>query len=166
MRAFLRTIGASAALAAGLLTLVGCDQQRISELQEGVSTEADVRARFGDPARIWPEQDGARTFEYNRQPEGHVNYMITLGASGTMVQLRQALVPANFARVQPGVDMLAVRRLLGQPARKVTYDLTHETDWDWKWLDGPSRAMVFTATFGPDGRVRRSGSREDAPSAQ
>lgn len=166
MQAFLRTTGALAALAAGLLALTGCDQQRISELHEGVSTEADVRARFGEPARIWPERDGAQTLEYNRQPEGHANYMITLGAGGTLVQLSQVLVPANFARVQPGMDMLTVRRLLGLPARKLTYDLTHETDWNWNWLDGPTRAMVFTATFGPDGRVRRAGSQEYVPPSQ
>ncbi|WP_370625899.1 outer membrane protein assembly factor BamE [Comamonas sp. NLF-1-9] len=154
------------ALAGACITLAACDQQSLAELHEGVSTEADVRARFGAPEHIWPEADGARTFEYNRQPEGHVNYMITLAPGGTLRQTRQVLVPENFARVQPGADMLSVRRLLGQPARKLTYELTRETDWDWKWLDGPTRAMVFTVTFGPDGRVRRSGSHEDAASAQ
>lgn len=162
----MRVMALMMALLGGLLALVGCDQQRLAELQEGVSTEADVRARFGEPSRVWQEKDGASTLEYNRQPEGHVNYMITLAPGGTLMQVRQVLVPDNFARVQPGADMLSVRRLLGQPARKVTYELTHETDWDWKWLDGPTRAMVFTATFGPDGRVRRAGSREDAPSAR
>ena len=80
----------------GLLTVlagfVGCDPQRIAELEEGVATEADVRARFGEPEKIWDSVDmarlpspgaaaaqGARTFEYNRQPAGNVNYMITIG---------------------------------------------------------------------------------------
>lgn len=166
MQAFLRTMGAMAALMGSMLAVVGCDQQHLSELHEGVSTEADVRARFGEPARVWPESNGASTLEYNRQPEGHANYMITIAPDGTMVQLSQVLVPTNFGYVQPGMDMLTVRRLLGLPAHKVTYALTHETDWDWKWLDGPSRAMVFTVTFGPDGRVRRSGSSEEVPSAQ
>ena len=30
-----------------LTTLMGCDSKKISELEEGVSTEADVRKRFG-----------------------------------------------------------------------------------------------------------------------
>lgn len=30
-----------------LLGMAGCDPQRIAELEEGVATEADVRARFG-----------------------------------------------------------------------------------------------------------------------
>ena len=104
--------------AIGLLSffvgLTGCDQQRISELEEGVSTEADVRSRFGEPEKIWEASDmagtplpratlavvaapGARTFEYNRQPAGTVNYMITLGPDGKMSALRQVLSPKKDA---------------------------------------------------------------------
>ena len=42
-------IGTAAALLAVFMGLAGCDPQRIGELEEGVSTEADVRARFGEP---------------------------------------------------------------------------------------------------------------------
>ncbi len=58
------------------LAVAGCDPQRISELEEGVSTEADVRARFGAPEAVWDGPGGARVFEYNRNPSGHQNYMI------------------------------------------------------------------------------------------
>ena len=145
------------------LTLLGCDQQRIDALEEGVSTEAEVRAQFGQPATIWPEADGARTFEYNRQPQGNQNYMITIGPNGTMTALRQVLAPHVFEQVRPGMSQEQVRRLLGQPAQRTTYDLKQETDWDWRWMDPPTRQMVFTVTFGSDGRVLRSGSREPMP---
>ena len=39
----------AAGLVGALLGLIGCDPQRIAELEEGVSTEADVRKRFGEP---------------------------------------------------------------------------------------------------------------------
>ena len=145
------------------LTLLGCDQQRIDALEEGVSTEAEVRAQFGQPTTIWPEADGARTFEYNRQPQGNQNYMITIGPNGTMTALRQVLAPHVFEQVRPGMSQEQVRRLLGQPAQRTTYDLKQETDWDWRWMDPPTRQMVFTVTFGSDGRVLRSGSREPMP---
>lgn len=145
------------------LTLLGCDQQRIDALEEGVSTEAEVRAQFGQPTTIWPEADGARTFEYNRQPQGNQNYMITIGLDGTMTALRQVLAPHVFEQVRPGMSQEQVRRLLGQPAQRTTYDLKQETDWDWRWMDPPTRQMVFTVTFGSDGRVLRSGSREPMP---
>lgn len=87
----------AAALLAGVIGLAGCDNQRISELEEGVSTEADVRARFGQPENIWDAPNG-RVFEYNRQPQGQKNYMITIGADGRMSALRQVLTPENLPR--------------------------------------------------------------------
>lgn len=153
----------ASALGAAVLTLLGCDQQRIDALEEGLSTEADVRAQFGEPATVWPEQDGSRTFEYNRQPMGHQNYMITIGVDGKMSALRQVLTPYVFEQVRPGMSQEQVRRLLGQPAKRITYDLKQETDWDWRWIDPPTREMVFTATFGPNGQVIRTGSIEKLP---
>ena len=59
-----------AAAVVAALALVACDQQRINELEEGLSTEADVRDRFGTPDHVWDEGGGAHTLEYNRQPAG------------------------------------------------------------------------------------------------
>lgn len=143
-----------------VLALAGCDQQKIKELEEGLSTEADVRERFGDPERIWSESDGSRTFEYNRQPAGTRNYMITIAPDGKMSALRQVLAPHNFEKVVPGLTQEQVRRMLGKPARAIPYALKHETDWEWNWIDPPTRQMEFIVTFGADERVLRSGSHE------
>ena len=139
-----------AALAA-VLCLGGCDRQRISELEEGVSTEADVRTRFGQPENIW-DAPGGRVFEYNRQPQGQKNYMITIGPDGKMSALRQVLTPASFARVMPGLERSQVRRLLGRPARTQAYALKQEEVWDWRFLDG-NESKVFSVTFDKNGRV-------------
>ena len=154
-------LGALAALA----LLVGCDAQRIEELEEGLATEQDVRARFGEPERVWPEADGARTLEYNRQPAGHRNYMITIGADGKMSALRQVLTPQNFARVHAGMGVEDVRRMLGKPARQVPYALKNETVWTWKFLEPPSDKKAFNVYFGPDMRVQRTeiGTNPDGP---
>ena len=89
MNFFNRLTAAVAAVATCVLTLVGCDQQKIDTLEEGLSTEVDVRKAFGEPETIWPETDGSRTFEYSRQPMGHRNYMITIGPDGVMTALRR-----------------------------------------------------------------------------
>jgi SmpA / OmlA family len=144
-----------------LVALSGCDPQRISELEEGVSTEADVRTRFGEPAAIYAEENGARTFEYPRQPSGQVNYMITVGVDGRMSALRQVLKPAEFAKVTPGLDKAQVRRLLGKPARTITYPLQpDEEHWDWRWLD-QQEPKIFTVTFDRDGKVLASAVADD-----
>ncbi|MEH3087060.1 MAG: outer membrane protein assembly factor BamE [Xylophilus ampelinus] len=152
---------ASLALAAAAALLPGCDNQRIGRLEEGVATEADVRREFGEPERVWPEAGGARTFEYNRQPEGARNYMVTLGPDGTMTALRQVLTPQNFAAIAPGMPAEEVRRRLGRPMRVASYPLKRETAWDWRYLESPTEAMVFSVDFGPDDRVLRTGRMRD-----
>jgi len=140
----------------GLVLLAACDAQRISELQSGQSTEADVRDRFGVPENTWPEPDGGHTLEYNRQPAGVENYMITIGADGRLVAVRQVLTQENFARVQPGMAIGQVRRLLGKPAKTTHFDLSGETHLDWHYLVQPDTHMLFSVVTGNDGRVLRT----------
>ena len=139
-----------------LCALVGCDPRRIKELEEGVSTEVDVRARFGEPEKVWDGSGGERIFEYNRQPSGHKNYMISIGPDGRMTALRQVLHPANFAKVQPGMKVEEVRRLLGKPMKQTPYALKNEIAWDWRYMEPPNTSMVFTVWFNPDDRVLRT----------
>ena len=181
MRSFSTTTRIITAM--GLLSfifgLTGCDQQRISELEEGVATEADVRTRFGEPEKIWDAADmastplpratlgvvaapGARTFEYNRQPAGNVNYMITIGADGKMSALRQVLSPQNFKRVLPGMSVEQVRKLLGKPMKITPYALKQQTEYDWRYLGSPTVPYIFTTVFDADLRVVSTGSAEEA----
>jgi len=162
-----------------VLGLTGCDQQRISELEEGVASEADVRARFGEPEKIWDAADmastplpratlgvvaapGARTFEYNRQPAGNVNYMITIGPDGKMSSWRQVLSPQNFKLVLPGMSVEQVRKLLGRPMKITPYVLKRQTEYDWRYLDSPNVPYIFTTVFDADLRVVSTGSAEEA----
>jgi hypothetical protein len=142
---------------ASLLALVGCDQQRIQELEEGVASEADVRAKFGEPEKIWDGEAGARIFEYNRQPAGHRNYMITIGTDGKMSALRQVLTPENFAKVQPGMMMEEVRKMLGKPMKIVPYELKKETYYNWRYLaDQNNTSMIFSAVMDSNLKVIRT----------
>ena len=154
-----------------LAGLAGCDPQRIAELEEGVATEADVRTRFGEPEKIWDAADmaklpmpgaaaasGARTFEYNRQPAGNVNYMITIGPDGKMSALRQVLAPQNFAQVLPGMPMETVRKMLGKPMKVTPYALQQTIHYDWRYLNPPNTAMIFTVVFDRDLKVVSTGS--------
>ncbi len=146
---------------ASLLALVGCDPQKIAKLEEGVATEADVRKQFGEPHATYSEADGSKTFEYSRQPEGQVAYMITIGTDGKMSALRQVLKPAEFAKIKPGMDKGEVRRLLGKPAKTAKFDLKpDEEHWDWRWLDGQI-PKIFSITFDRDGKVMASAVADD-----
>ncbi len=133
--------------------LAACDVQRTQHMEAGVSTEADVRAQFGEPAAVYDEEDGGRTLEYPHQPQGQVNYMITIGAQGKLVAIRQVLNPDRFASITPGLDKSQVRRLIGRPARAEIFELKNEEVWDWRWLDG-TQSKVFSITFDADGKVQ------------
>lgn len=139
-----------------LLSLSACDAQRIHELEEGLSTEVEVRDRFGVPDQVWTERDGSRTLEYNRQPAGMRNYMITIGPDGKMSALRQVLTPENFARISPGMGMDEVRRRLGKPAKVTPLPLKNETHYDWRFLEPPNTAMLFTVVTDRQLRVLRT----------
>ena len=150
MRPLCRAIGVIAAL----LMCAGCDPQKVAQLEEGVSTEQDVRARFGVPERIWIEPNGDRTFEYPRQPAGQANYMISIGPDGKMSSLRQVLHPNYFAKVTAGLTKEEVRRMLGKPAKVQTYQQKGEEVWDWRFADGTTGVKVFSVTFDLAGAVR------------
>lgn len=148
------------AVMVAMAPLAGCDAQRVARLEEGVSTEVQVREQFGEPVTVTVGADGSRTLEYPRQPEGWTNYLVTIGPDGRMSALRQLLNEDNFARVQPGMDKLAVRALLGRPAKTQRFDLRQEEVWDWRFKP-VNEAKVFSVTFGADGRVLRSAVGDD-----
>lgn len=159
-------MGLVSGILAALATLVGCDSRRIEKLEEGVSTEQDVRAQFGTPENVWDEPGGARTLEYNRNPAGHQNYMITIGPDGKMTALRQVLNPTTFEKVKPGMSMEQVRRMLGKPAKRTPYALKKEEAWDWRYMQGSNTPMMFTVWFDPDLRVVRTSIGPDTESPE
>jgi hypothetical protein len=138
---------------ASILVLAGCDQKRIEKLEEGVATEADVRAQFGQPYAIVEDGQGGKTLEYPRQPEGLTNYMITIGPDGKMSALRQLLNPDNLKRVSAGQTRDDVRRSLGKPAKMIRYALKQQEVWDWRFQAPGQDPMVFSVTFDDGGRV-------------
>ncbi len=165
-RQFLPSIGRLSlclTVAVAALFTTACDDQRIRELEEGVATEGDVRMKFGEPEKVWDGENGARIFEYNRQPAGAKNYMITIGPDGKMTALRQVLAPHVFAKIEPGMPMETVRRMLGKPMKVTPYELKKVWHYDWRYMDGPngSDAKIFTVVFNSDLKVLSTGSVAD-----
>jgi outer membrane protein assembly factor BamE (lipoprotein component of BamABCDE complex) len=141
--------------------LLGCDAQRIEKLEEGVSTEADVRKQFGNPAAVASNPDGSKVLEYPRQPEGWTNYLITIGPDGKLAQLRQQLTDANLARITPGMNKLEVMAILGKVAKSSFYELKGEEVWDWRFKQNNQDSKMFSVTFDKQGQVLRTGVIDD-----
>lgn len=155
-------LGAALTLAAAAAcALLGCDPIALERLVPGQSSEADVRDAMGAPEMIWDDGQGVRTFEYNRQPAGHVNYMITIGADGRLQGVRQVLTPEEFAKVRPGMPYDQVRRMLGKPAKDVWYPLKREHHVDWRYLEGANESRMFTAVLDANRTVVRTATGPD-----
>lgn len=123
--------------------LFACDQQGrpieeagLNKLGKGVSSEADVRMVMGQPDTVWEEDDGSRTLEYPKGPEGARTWMFSIDRYGKLQDYRQVLTKENFARIQPGMTRDDVRRLLGRPGGMVQFKRKNEEVWDWRFLDG------------------------------
>lgn len=147
-----------AALAA--LGINACDYVNLRELKPGVSTAQDVSERFGVPEMEWTNEDGSRTWEYSRQPEGIECFMITIGPDNVLRGIEQVLNEQSFARVVPGMSGEEVRRLLGKPASVQFFSLKQETVWSWKIDHGqpsPAEPVYFTVSFDNRGRVTGTG---------
>jgi outer membrane protein assembly factor BamE (lipoprotein component of BamABCDE complex) len=88
--------------------------------------------------------------------------MISIGTDGKMSALRQVLTPQNFAKVQPGMMMEDVRKLLGKPMRVVPYELKRETYYNWRYLeDSGNKSMIFSAVMDSNLKVLRTESGPD-----
>ena len=149
-------------LVTAALLMVACDEQRAVRLEEGVSTEADVRREFGLPVQITERADGSKVLAYPRQPEGATNYEIGIGPDGKMNSLRQLLTPANFARVQLGMDEADVTRLLGRHAKVVRYAMKPgEEVWQWRFVQDGRVKKVFEVTFDGQHKVLATATTDD-----
>lgn len=162
MRNLLVLVGVTTSL---VWALAGCDPARVAKLEEGVSTEANVRQQFGEPMTVTVLPDGSRVLDYPRQPEGWTNYRISIGADGKMSALRQLLHADNFARVQPGQTEMQVRELLGKPARVRPWELKGELELSWRFRPDANRSQIFSVYVDRGGQVLRSGVTDD-PAAQ
>ena len=155
----MRRFGKLCGLVLFTLALAACD--RVDKLEEGVSTEVDVRKQFGDPVTVTVEPDGTRTLDYPRQPEGWTNYVIKVGPDGKMSSLRQLLNPDNFDKVKTGLGKQDVRNLLGRPAKTMPYALKNEEVWDWRFKANGQDSRMFSVTFNAAGQVVSTATRDD-----
>ena len=156
----MKRVGIWGVLAMGLisamLALVGCDRVATGELQAGQSTVADMKLKMGEPANVYKEGD-KEVWEYPLGPEGVRTYMMTVNAQGTLEKIDQVLTEANFKRIQPGMTITEVRRILGRNSKEQRYGATpNELTHKYKFNNG-TEDQYFDVTYNAEGRVKEVG---------
>lgn len=129
-----------------------------------LTSEAEVRAKRGEPTRIWDDPEGTRTLEYATQPFGTTCWMYTIDAEGKVVAQFDALSQEHRNRVKPGMSPDEVRRLLGQERSIQRYSLSGEEVWDWNVSRvGMGVSSAFFNVHFVDGKVTRTSMSYDYP---
>ena len=135
---------ASSVLSVALL-VAACAGYGPGNLAPG-QTEADVRARMGEPTDRTTLPNGGSRLEFARGPMGAHTYLIALDSAGRVQSVNQLLSEANFAAVRRGESKAEVRDRLGRPAEQRTgwrgvgevwsyrYDYRFECRWFQVWL--------------------------------
>jgi outer membrane protein assembly factor BamE (lipoprotein component of BamABCDE complex) len=132
----------------------GCDnngrpieEMGLDKLAKGVSTEGDVRNAMGQPDTVWESEEGERTLEYPKGPEGHKTWVFEIGKDGKMKDYTQVLTAEHFAQVKPGMSRDTVRRMFGKPRTVVQFRLKKEEVWDWLYRDNTQKPQLFNVHF-------------------
>jgi len=149
---------ASAIVAAAL---PACDYVNLKEIKPGVTTQAEVRSRMGEPGFIHWNDDGTATWEYARQPNGSNCYMITFGQDHVVAKVEQVLNEANYGKVRVGMSKDDIRRLFGAPGSQQVFNNLREEIWEWR-IEGmpPMDETYFMVHFDIDhGGVKKTSKR-------
>ncbi|PKO38417.1 MAG: hypothetical protein CVU33_08815 [Betaproteobacteria bacterium HGW-Betaproteobacteria-6] len=151
----------TAAASAVIAVLPGCDYVNLQEMKPGITTQAEVRARMGDPGFVHWNDDGTATWEYARQPNGTSCYMISFNSNQVISKIEQVLNEANYGKVRVGMSKDDIRRLFGAPARKQLFDNLGEEIWEWR-IEGvpPMEETWFMVHFDTEnGGVKKTSKR-------
>ncbi len=58
-----------------------------------------------------------------------------------------------FAKIRPGMTQEDVRRIAGPPDEAMPFPRLNQTSWGYHYFETWGYYALFSATFGPDGRV-------------
>lgn len=142
---------------AGCLLVAGC--ANLTSIAPGTPA-ATVEASRGKPFRVWPEPGGGTSWEYPFGPAGRYTYMVRVGADGRVTGVDQVLGWDTFTRITLGMPVAEVEHILGRPYSKVTFPLTGQTAWAWRFVETVWN-RCFYAYIGPDGKLTGTGSRDE-----
>lgn len=136
------------------LVLTGCATYGDSALQPGQSTTTRIEQRLGPPALRWSEASGGETLVYPTGPMGYHTWFFRTNAEHVLIERKNVLNSAHFAKIQAGMSEEEVLRVIGPPypAWTVYFKARDELVWEWRYCDvfrEPARfSVLFDATAG------------------
>ena len=136
------------------LVLTGCATYGDSALQPGQSTTTRIEQRLGPPALRWSEASGGETLVYPTGPMGYHTWFFRTNAENMLIERKNVLNSAHFAKIQAGMSEEEVLRVIGPPypAWTVYFKARDELVWEWRycddWNEPPVSMFCSTAAAG------------------
>jgi outer membrane protein assembly factor BamE (lipoprotein component of BamABCDE complex) len=135
-------------------TLFGCSAISVSRLEPGKSSEADVRAAFGTPPKVYENPDGSRQLAFPTGPAGTQTHMAFLAPDGRLMRLEQVLTEEQFRRIENGrTSRDQLERLIGPPWRTIDFPNKRQVAWDYVFEDSWSYIVDFSVMLDERGLV-------------
>lgn len=104
-------------IASTTLALSGCATYGPGDLGTG-RTEAEVRARLGEPTDRATLPGGTTRLDFGRGPFGPHTWRVELDPAGRVATVTQLLTEARFDRIAPGATTAEVRDRIGLPSER------------------------------------------------
>jgi hypothetical protein len=121
------------------------------------STRDEVLRAWGAPTARYALPQGGERLEYASGPYGRTTWMLDLDGGGRLVQSRQVLGEAEFARVQQSGELTReeLLRWIGTPGERRGIARPPAEVWSWRYPTND--CLQFEATVSADGRVHGTG---------
>ena len=143
--------------ATSVALLAACAGYGPGDLRVGAS-EADFRARMGQPTGRYALADGGAKVEYARGPMGKHTYMVDVDAAGRVRGWEQVLTEARFEALPIAAPQADVRQQLGRPSEtRVGWRGVGEV-WSYRY---ESLFCRWFQVWLVEGRVREAAFAED-----
>jgi hypothetical protein len=146
---------------AAALVVAGCAALEPPSFPAGTPM-SEVESRMGKPKDIVKAPDGDTVWQYPSGPVGQTTYMVRFGPDQRVRSVYQALTPAQFAKIQPGVSQNEVRLLLGPPGQTVFYRRMDEEVWSYRFQAAAADNRIFNVRLdAKTGTVRGTSEQTD-----
>jgi hypothetical protein len=148
--------------AIGVALLSACAGYGPGDLRSGQS-EAELRARMGEPTGRYALADGGAKVEFARGPMGKHTYMVDVDAAGRVRGWEQVLTQARFEALPMAALQADVRQQLGRPSEtRVGWRGVGEV-WSYRY---ESLFCRWFQVWLVEGRVREAAFAEDPTCAE
>jgi outer membrane protein assembly factor BamE (lipoprotein component of BamABCDE complex) len=114
---------------------------------------AELQGALGTQIGEYPNADGSRTLAFSYGYYSGQTYLAEVDRTGTVRNVRQALVEESFQRVEPGMTRDEVLRLIGPPLESMDFTRQREVSWEYRFVDAWGYRAFFYVNFDPRGLV-------------